>query len=651
MSRMSRHLLFTFGFVAVLTVVAAQTTPPQAADVPKESKNDKFNEKAGKTATVTFTKLANEKQRNDPRPNEIQLHSQLRTRPERSNAIIPLGKTLSLTTRKLSDTADDSFEAISALQVPPDTNGCVGIDHVMTALNPEIRVQKKDGSQLVAVSNQTFWAAVSTGDFPFDPKILFDPFEQRWVLVNLGSNAQKSSSLLIGVSKTADPAGDWHVHRIETDPDKNYWLDFPTIGFNKNWIVVQADLIPFKSSEHAIQAAYYLFDKGDLYKGGSKHTRLWRPWKEFGYTTPALTYDKTLDSLYLVRSFEADSLDVFEIQGSVGAEAIVKRATVPSSWSFSQSGPDAPQKGSAIKFKLSDDHIHNLVYRNGTLWCSQMASFPADKPTRASIQWWQFKPDGTKVQQGLLDDPTGKFFYSYPSIAVNKNGDVLIGYSRFMADEYVSANYAYRLSKDPVNQLRADILFKAGVAPYEASKPGRWGDYSSTFVDPVNDLDMWTLQQVAAKPEAMSKWSTWWKKLSFMVPDDGCKEFTFDGVVNTFAPPGPYGAIVKTAYQKRENGVTFGAAAYLGLSLDTKVSYTFKLIVACTDQAGQPVKSHVNEKMLPVEDSSQSKLALYTTLEKPKPGTYTVTGILTVTDSAGVVTVLDQGKTTTFTVK
>src|SRR5260221_10076984 len=92
----------------------------------------------------------------------------------------------------------------------------------------------------------------------------------------------------------------------------------------------------------------------------------------------------------------------------------------------------------------------------------------------------------------------------YPSIAVNANNDVLIGYSRFSASQYASANYSFRLSCNAANTLQSDAVLKAGEGPYYkvgvTSQKNRWGDYSSTVVDPANDLDMWTIQEYAATP-------------------------------------------------------------------------------------------------------------------------------------------------------
>jgi hypothetical protein len=121
---------------------------------------------------------------------------------------------------------------------------------------------------------------------------------------------------------------------------------------------------------------------------------------------------------------------------------------------------------------------------------------------RASVGWWQIDLTGKTVQQGFLDDPGGKYSYMYPSIAVNKNNDMLIGYTRCSPDTFPSACYAYRRGTDPLEQLKGDFVYKAGeVAFGVASTPPakyRWGDYSSSCADPLTD-DLWTLQMCSVR--------------------------------------------------------------------------------------------------------------------------------------------------------
>ena len=109
-------------------------------------------------------------------------------------------------------------------------------------------------------------------------------------------------------------------------------------------------------------------------------------------------------------------------------------------------------------------------------------------PTRSVVQYWELSPSGTVLQTGRLGDTTSSSFYAFPSIAVNKLGDALIGYSRFSATSYASGAYAYRYARGAKNKLVGDTIFVTGKAPYvrRSGTRNRWGDFSATVVDPVD---------------------------------------------------------------------------------------------------------------------------------------------------------------------
>jgi len=114
-----------------------------------------------------------------------------------------------------------------------------------------------------------------------------------------------------------------------------------------------------------------------------------------------------------------------------------------------------------------------------------------ESPLRSSILWWRIVL-GTplRVDTGLIDDPTGATMYAYPSIAVNKLGAALLGYSVFKASIYPAAGYSYI---DPSNSLSAPALLKLGDG---SSHFGRWADFSTAVTD-ANDIDFWTIQTYA----------------------------------------------------------------------------------------------------------------------------------------------------------
>ena len=296
------------------------------------------------------------------------------------------------------------------------------------------------------------------------------------------------------------------------------------MGFNKDWIAVQANMFTNSSNAYS-HSNIWVFNKANLYAGGSGIFKLFTN-TNGGFTQfPATTYDNSLSKLYLLETWNggAGRLRLSSITGAVGAEVLTAGIAYPTtSKTWQSSAPVtnfAPQSGSSSGIENGDDRILSCVYRNGSLWASHTVFLPASaSTTRSSAQWWQINTAsgslGSVQQFGRVNDPSGAIFFAYPTLAVNKNNDMLIGYSRFSASQYASANYSFRSGSDPHNTLQSDTVLKPGEATYYkdfGTGANRWGDFSNTVVDPLNDTDMWTIQEYAG---TSNNWGTWWGRIS-----------------------------------------------------------------------------------------------------------------------------------------
>ncbi len=436
------------------------------------------------------------------------------------------------------------FQALpdNGTSIPPDTMGTVGPNHLMVALNTQVRFQNRTGAtQGATVSLDGFWAGVTPANpNAFDPRIAYDPFNDRWMFTAAADADTGSSSVLIGVTQTADPTGNWFLYRVDADAAGACWFDFPTIGFNKDWIVVTGNMFTVTAQTCAGGVQIYVFNKAAIYAGPPSLTPTVIPGTVTNTRVPVLTYDNTLPVLYLVRRFSGNSggfgfLGVAKVVGPVGSETVVDltgppgfpRVRTPNTWS---SGPPGgadfcPQMGTLALIQCNDDRALSGVYRNGSVWLAQTVFLPAGgSPTRTAAQWWQFEPEvndangfANVLQFGRVDDSSGVNFFAYPSIAVNSRNDALMGYSVFSASAFASAAYSFRSASDPPGAMQSSVTYKAGLGTYVKTFGGpdnRWGDYSSTVVDPANDLDFWTVQEFAALPSPGSLWGTWWAKVN-----------------------------------------------------------------------------------------------------------------------------------------
>lgn len=437
--------------------------------------------------------------------------------PEALRSVLPFGPSPPIT---------ESFAGLpdNNTRIPPDTHGAVGPNHLMITLNSEVRVSNRAGAIVVADRTlNAFWTPVGGGAGAFDPRVVYDPFANRWLTVACDDARVASSAILLGASRTGDPAGVWDLYNVDADAGDTLWADFPSIGFNSKWVVVQVNM--FKVVDDTFERSHiYVFDRAALYAGSAPYTLI----QDLnGFTqAPAVTYDMTQNDLFLVEEWNAGvgALRLSRISGAVGSEALfVVGFPIGPSWQFGPPVSDhAPQLGSATRIATNDARIQNHVYRNGSLWTTHTVFDSAPGPDgRALVQWWQLLPSASVVQSGRIDDPSGANFYAFPSIAVNKLGDAMLGFSCYAATRFASACYAFRKSTDAPGTFQDVATFKEGLAKYYKTFSGsvnRWGDYSATAVDPLNDVDLWTIQEYAATPVGPDRWGTWWGHLA-LPPD------------------------------------------------------------------------------------------------------------------------------------
>jgi len=465
-----------------------------------------------------------------------------------------------------------SFAALgdNNTRIPPDVHGAAGPSHLMTTLNSQVRIQDRTGGVISTVSLNSFWSSLSSPS-AFDPKILYDPYSNCWMFTSCSNARTSSSSVLMGVTQTSDPTGTWNLYRIDADPANRVWADYPSFGFNKNWIVVQMNMFTVVGDTF-IRSNIYAFNKADLYASGSGLFTLMTDTTGGFSQAPAITYDTTLSTMYMVEDWFGNSggngiLRISTITGSAGSEVYtpdVSFPTVADPWEDvgSTGFTDfAPQSGSVEKIMCDDARMQNCVYRNGSLWCTHTVFLPAGSGTHSAVQWWKLSTAGATLQRGRIEDLSGTIFYAFPSLAINKNEDVLIGHSRFSASQFAGGNYSYRAVADPPNTFETDTVLKAGEASYYKTFSGtrnRWGDYTGTVVDPVNDVDFWTIQQYAATPSGgTDRWGTWWGKV--VPPVDPCSPDTVKPSVSCPAnivkanDPGQCNAVVTYSASASDN--------------------------------------------------------------------------------------------------
>jgi hypothetical protein len=400
--------------------------------------------------------------------------------------------------------------------VPPDTSGAVGPTHVMTALNNDVMIHDRTGALVSKTTLDRFWQALGFPGRTFDPKLVYDPFVERFIFVTMQNAESPDSRMLIAVSRTSDPRGLWFPAAILVDraPEAqgNVWLDYPSLGFCADKITVSVNLFTVNGNGFA-GATIYAFDKAAMVAGTPAAMQRFVLVNQGGTHAPAVTYDSDLTTQYLISRWSLRTAAVFELTGSPAAN--MARLSQPkivqavgSAWDSRPSASIAPQSGSKRTISAGDDRMQGACLRGGKLYAAHSIFLPQGGSTRSAVQWWVIDPANSIVANGRIDDPNGTFLYAFPSLSVNRNGDLMIGHAVFSNATFAAGAYTLKLAGAAAAQ---PVVFAPGAATYFVTFGGsqnRWGDYSVTQVDPQDDTTFWTCQEFVLSQDLWAvKWN------------------------------------------------------------------------------------------------------------------------------------------------
>ncbi|MCB0514563.1 MAG: T9SS type A sorting domain-containing protein [Chitinophagales bacterium] len=177
-------------------------------------------------------------------------------------------------TQTLSDTAAVvySFEATYDLSSAPNDNDIAisNAGKLVSVMNSNIWIYDiyDEATEPVKISLDAFAEPLALEQGKYDPKIAYDPFEDRFILVFLNGTASENSTIVVGFSKTNDPAGNWNLFALEGNPrENNTWSDYPMIALSEQELFISVNLLT----------------DGETWQEGFAGSVIWQIYKFSGY--------------------------------------------------------------------------------------------------------------------------------------------------------------------------------------------------------------------------------------------------------------------------------------------------------------------------------------------------------------------------------
>jgi len=397
--------------------------------------------------------------------------------------------------------------------IPPDPYMAAGPNQIIACDNGRFRIWDKQGNLIKTIDGDIWCNAALPGASVFDPKISYDNFAKRWIMVWLHQqDSPQKSFFIISVSKDSSAIGQWNMWAVPSNTTGSTtvsnWGDYQGVGFDQQAIYITSNQFQFGGNFQGSKIR--IFSKAQLYAvapGTVGWTDFWdirEPnnlgQRTFGVRpavmhTPSSEYYLTAQSPYTTGSFFV----LYKITNPVTSPVLTAVNVPVTSYS---SPSNANQLGGGDRLESGGSGILNEPkFRNGFLWVVHSIRSGTGN-AYSSVRYVKINTaTNTAVEDGAMG--VDGYWYIYPAIEVDKDMNVGITYSRSSDNEYVGAYYTSRLASDPPNTLIGSRTLQDGKANYVktfGSGRNRWGDYMGIWLDPNDQNSVWMATQYAETP-------------------------------------------------------------------------------------------------------------------------------------------------------
>jgi Secretion system C-terminal sorting domain len=385
----------------------------------------------------------------------------------------------------------DSFLA-NGVQTSTPLDNAVAVSNsglIVSCVNSDLKILDESGTVLYTRSLGALAPAITGGAHISDPRVIYDPQFDRFIVLFFYGNTSATSNILVGFTKTNDPTGLWNYYKLSGNSlNDTTWSDYPIISIS------QADL--FISFNHLAD------NKG--WKDGFRYSVIWQIDKQKGYNGDTLTYNYWHD----IKHANVPIWNICPVQdGSwlAGAKSYflsVRPSDLSNDTVFLHEISNTYQSGTAtlhttvLKTSVPYGLSPNAHQRDGQQLATNDARVLSAFIQGSTIQYVQNSIDPTHLSSGIYwgsitavptaPVATGQIIgydtvdLGYPSIAyVGRNGEMrsIVNCSYLNQNGNPGTGALYRDANGNISDL---LRIREGQSTVNilADTIERWGDYS-----------------------------------------------------------------------------------------------------------------------------------------------------------------------------
>lgn len=417
---------------------------------------------------------------------------------------------------------------------PPDTNGAVGATQYVQWVNESFAVFDKSTGALVAgpKSGNTLWTGFGGGcetNNDGDPIVRYDQIANRWVLTQFSVSTTPYLQC-VAVSTTSDATGTYN--RYSFNYGNTQFPDYPKLGVWPDAYYITFNI--FNNGTTFAGAKLCAYDRNAMINGAAATQVCFQLSSSFGGVLPSDLDGSILPPAGLpnfLLNFGTNSLNEWKFHVDFANPAnstLTGPLNIPVA-AFTPAcggGTCISQPGTRNQLdSLADRLMYRLAYRTFTdghesLVVNHSVKVSGSKRSQVvGVRWYELRnPNAvggaTVFQQGTYSpDSTSRWM---GSIAMDKVGNIAVGYSVSSGSVFPSISVTGRVPTDALGTLEAENSIKVGGGS-QTGNLHRWGDYSAISIDPTDDCTFFYTTEYL-KSNGSFNWSTW--IASFKLP--GC---------------------------------------------------------------------------------------------------------------------------------
>lgn len=173
-------------------------------------------------------------------------------------------------------------------------------EEIVSTINTHMLVTNTVGFWMGSYKLDNFFEDVGLSTRFFDPRIIYDPEQDRFILVLINGSVCNDSQIVLAFSKTSNPRGLWNMYALDGClNDDGTFADYPMIALTETDFFLTYNAV---HSDSTWQTGFYgtqihQIDKMNGYNGEPLNRRVW---KEVGYN------GKLLRNVVPVRNADED---------------------------------------------------------------------------------------------------------------------------------------------------------------------------------------------------------------------------------------------------------------------------------------------------------------------------------------------------------